>query len=48
MSKEVYANLMKMYEGQLGNKAIAQEVMKDAVDKSITTQKTFDLIKTLL
>jgi len=48
MSKEVYANLLKMYEGQLGEKELAQSEMSSTVDKNITTQETFAMFQEIL
>ena len=39
---------MKAFEGKLGEKALAQEEMKSQIDKNITLQETFEMLKPIL
>jgi hypothetical protein len=48
LSELIYTQQMKLFEGKLGEKDLAKEVMHQQIDKNLTSQSTFELIKTIL
>ncbi|MDR2415438.1 MAG: hypothetical protein LBD75_02240 [Candidatus Peribacteria bacterium] len=48
MSKAIYEQQMKLFEGKLGEKALATEIMKQQINKNIYSQKSIDVLQKLL
>ncbi|MDR2189634.1 MAG: hypothetical protein LBP53_00045 [Candidatus Peribacteria bacterium] len=48
MSKAIYEQQMKLFEGKLGEDRLSSEIMKQQIQKNITSQKGFTLFQTLL